>query len=118
MSAIAMKLDIAQSPNAPVAEQRKALRSACQEFVSMGMFGQMLRDSRSSKLNGSLFHSPSERIFAGQLDDVLLQRSSGGIGGGLAESMYRQLAEGTGLESRPTGKATGRGNETRLNTQA
>ena len=74
----------------------QSLRRACNELIGMVMFGQMLRQSRDSALNSELFHSPGERMFAGQLDDLLIKKAtSGGEGpspfGGLAEGLWRQL---------------------------
>jgi len=77
----------------------QSLRRACNELIGMVMFGQMLRQARESSLNSELFHSSGERMFAGQLDDMLIKKAtSGGDGqspfGSLAEGLWRQLNHG------------------------
>ena len=95
MAAVALQADVAAAP--PPAQQDGRLRRACNEFIGMVMFGQIMRQVRDSSLNSELMHSSGERIFQRQLDDVLLQRacaadSAGGMFGQLGEAMYRSLS--------------------------
>ena len=90
----------------PSGRPPQPLRRACNELIGMVMFGQMLRQARDSALNSELFHSPGERMFAGQLDELLIAKAtSGGDGrspfGRLAEGLWRQLNNGPAARPSP-----------------
>jgi Rod binding domain-containing protein len=91
MSAVSLQLDANMTgPKGPM------LRRSCNELVGM-MFGQLLREARQSKLARGLTDSSAQRMFQGQLDDVLIQSAARGDGGqgvfsALSDGLYRQLA--------------------------
>jgi len=93
MSAISVQLD---HPGFAAMQRERQLRTACNEFIGTVMFGQMLDEARESALADDLFNSPGQRVFQAQLDDVLLQRASGGADGGmfgdLSEALVRSLS--------------------------
>lgn len=97
--------------SAPIADagatagsESRQLRRACDEFVGMIMFGQLLRQARDSSLNSDLFANNGAKLFQSQMDDLVLQRASRGEGrasmfGGLGDALYRGLG-GDAIERR------------------
>jgi Rod binding domain-containing protein len=91
MSAVTLQIDRGNLQHTPA-----ALRSSCNELVGL-MFGQMLKEARSSQLARGLTDSSASRVFGGQLDDVLVQSASRGDSGqgvfsAISAGLYRQLA--------------------------
>lgn len=89
MSAIAM---ITADAAGAAAGYDQRLRSACDELAGMAFFGEMLRQAREGGFENELTDSGAEGIFASQLDDVLVQRGSGGLGRSIGEMLYQRLS--------------------------
>ncbi len=105
MAAVAMTM----SPTDAVAKAKsetQQLRQACDEFIGMVMFGEMLKEARGSSLNSDLFSNSGTKLFQSQLDDVMLKDAAAGNGtqsmfGGLGDSLFDTLG-GRRLIPRPT----------------
>ena len=92
MAAVALQLNELSSQ---VSQPRAQLRTACNEFIGMVMFSQVLRQARDSALNADLLGSSAQRVFQSQLDDVLIQNISAADGafGSLSEAMFERLSQ-------------------------
>jgi len=81
-----------ESANALAAERK--LRQAADKLVGSVFYGTLLRKMRSSVLTGPYGHGgPAERMFQGQLDQILAERAGSARSTRLTDAIVRRYGD-------------------------
>jgi hypothetical protein len=81
----------------------RRLRGKIDEFVGIAFYGELLKATRNSSLQGEYGHGGrGEEVFAGQLHMELAQQAGRARRSPLTDAIYRKLIDGTRRAARQT----------------
>lgn len=79
-----------RNTNASEASSSEPLREAFQNFVGQTLFSQMIASMRSTQKESAYFHGgQAERIFQGQLDQILSEEMTKASASQISDPMFR-----------------------------